>query len=308
MPAGALLIIPIDPHSAFLTMPHETESLSPAKVNLNLAITGRRPDGYHELISLMVCVDVYDRIRFRFEGTDITIRCRTPGVPEDHRNLACQAALLFRKACRQKGGSAATFGLRMHLHKQIPAGAGLGGGSSNAATVLKVLNRHFGHPLSDEELAALALSLGADVPFFLYGRPAIATGIGEKITPYNHLEPHSILIVFPGAGLSTAAVYGALNLRLTKCEKKLKGFVLNKETFKAGTHMCNDLEAPAIQRCRDIKAIKSALRDQGAEGALMTGSGSAVIGLFTEAAAALKAREALTARSTWQVYQGRLLV
>ncbi len=289
-------------------MPYETESLSPAKVNLNLAITGRRPDGYHELKSLMVCVDVYDRIRFRFEGTGITIRCRAPGVPENHQNLACQAARLFREACGRKRVSGAPFGLRMHLQKQIPAGAGLGGGSSNAATVLKVLNRHFSHPFSDAELAGLALSLGADVPFFLYGRPAIVTGIGEKIKPYNHLDPHSILIVFPGAELSTAAVYGALNLRLTKCEKKLKGFLLNNEPFKAGIHMCNDLEAPAVQRCQEIEVIKSALRDQGAEGALMSGSGSAVIGLFKETAAARKAQETLTARSAWQVYQGRLLV
>ncbi len=288
-------------------MPPERESLSPAKVNLNLAVTGKRADGYHELVSLMACVAVYDRIRFVFEGSGITLRCRMPGVPEDDRNLACRAALGFREALRQKGKTA-SFGLRMTLEKTIPPGAGLGGGSSNAATVLQVLNREFGHPFTPEELADQALSLGADVPYFLYGRPAIVTGIGEKIQPYEGLFPYHVMLVYPGAGLSTAAVYGALNLELTKCEKKLKGFLLKNETFRASRHMCNDLETPAARRCPDIPAIKTALEDRGAAGSLMSGSGSAVIGLFKDAAAALKAREGLPARSTWQVFQGRLLV
>ncbi len=283
------------------------ESLSPAKVNLNLAITGRRPDGYHELVSLMACVDVYDRIRFHFKGTAVTVRCCAPDIPEGRQNLACRAALAFRNAFAQKGGDP-SFGLRMELHKQIPAGAGLGGGSSNAATVLKFLNRHFDHPLTPDEMVALALTLGADVPYFLYGRPAIVTGIGEKIQPYTGLDPYAVLVVFPGGGLSTAAVYGALNLRLTKCEKKLRSFLLKNETFRAGRHLCNDLEPPAVQKCPDILAIKSALIDLGAEGALMSGSGSAVIGLFIDTAAALKARQVLKTRSTWQVFQGRLLV
>lgn len=289
-------------------MPPELEIPSPAKVNLNLAVTGKRADGYHELVSLMVCVDFYDQISFHFEGRAIKIRCHPPEVPEDSANLAFKAAACFREALMRRRGARASFGLRMDLTKRIPVGAGLGGGSSNAATVLMVLNRYVGHPFAPGELAAMALSLGADVPFFLYGRPAIVTGIGERIAPYSGLDPLAVLIVFPGASLSTAAIYGSLNLRLTKCEKKLKGFLLKNETFKAGLHMCNDLELPAIQRCPEVLAIKSALLDQGAEGALMSGSGSAVIGLFKRADAALKVREALVARYAWQVFQGRLLV
>ncbi len=288
-------------------MPPERESLSPAKVNLNLAVTGKRSDGYHELVSLMACVDVYDRIRFVFDGNDITLRCRMPGVPEDEGNLACRAARAFRGALRQKGAPAA-FGLRMTLEKTIPPGAGLGGGSSNAATVLQVLNRRFDQPFTSEELAELALSLGADVPFFLYGRPAIVTGIGEKIQPCEGLFPYRVVIVFPGEGLPTPAVYSALNLELTKCEKKLKGFLLTNKAFRASRDMCNDLEAPAARRRPDILAIKTALLDAGAAGALMSGSGSAVFGLFKDAAAAQKAGEALSARNAWQVFQGRLLV
>ena len=289
-------------------MPPELESLSPAKVNLNLAVTGKRPDGYHDLVSLMVCVDLYDQISFHFTGHDIGIRCPAPDVPEDASNLACQAAVCFRDALIRQGRPAAVFGLRMELHKRIPAGAGLGGGSSNAATVLKFLNRHFDHPFASDQLAAMALSLGADVPFFLHGQPAIVSGIGEKMDPYPGLDPFAVLIVFPGVGLSTAAVYGALNLRLTKCEKKLKGFLLKHETFKVGVHMCNDLEKPAVQSCPEIRAIKSQLLGQGAEGALMSGSGSAVCGLFKNTSVASKVREALTARYAWQVFQGRLLV
>lgn len=288
-------------------MPSIHESLSPAKVNLTLAVTGKRADGYHELITLMTCVDIYDHIRFNFQSARISIRCRAPGVPADASNLACRAAARFRTALMRKTGSK-SFGLRMDLTKRIPVGAGLGGGSSNAATVLKVLNRHFDHPFTPEELASLALPLGADVPYFLYGRPAIVAGIGEKIQPYQGLRPAPILIVFPGVGLSTAKVYGALNLRLTKCEKKLRSFLLKKEAFEAGVHLCNDLESPAIQMCPDIMAIKTALSEHGGEGTLMSGSGSAVVGLFKNAQAAQQAREGLSVHDQWQVFQGRLLV
>ena len=288
-------------------MPSTHESLSPAKVNVALAVIGKRADGYHELITLMACVDLYDRIRFHFHAPDISIHCRARNVPEDNTNLACRAAACFRDALRRKT-ALRSFGLRMDLTKQIPVGAGLGGGSSNAATVLKVLNRYFGHPFSSAELASLALPLGADVPYFLYGRPAIVSGIGEIIQPYHGLKPTALLIVYPGVGLSTAKVYGGLNLRLTKCEKKLRNLLLKKEAFEAGVHLCNDLESPASQMCPDILAIKAALSEHGAKGTLMSGSGSAVVGLFKDAQAAQQARKGLSAHDPWQVFQGRLLV
>ncbi len=288
-------------------MPPIHESLSPAKVNLALAVIGKRADGYHELITLMACVDLYDHIQFDFQSPAISIRCRAPGVPADDANLACRAAVSFRNALMRKT-AIKSFGLRMVLTKRIPVGAGLGGGSSNAATVLKVLNRRFDHPFTPEELASLALPLGADIPYFLYGQPAIVAGIGEKIQPYRGLRPAALLIVFPGIGLSTAKVYKALNLRLTKCEKKLRNLLLKKEAFEAGVHLCNDLESPAIQMFPDIMAIKAALSEQGAEGAIMSGSGSAVVGLFKNAQAAQQAREGLSTHDQWQVFQGRLLV
>ena len=201
------------------------ELLSPAKINLFLSVTGRRPDGYHELTTLMAGIDLYDRITLDFSGRDIRLQCDAPDIPQDESNLAFRAARLYEATYRRRYRHAPFSGLAIGLHKRIPAGAGLGGGSSNAATVLKALNAKAPEPLPHADLAVLALQLGADVPFFLTGRPALATGIGERLTPWNDLRPYALLVVFPGCALATREVYGALNLRLTKCEKKLKGFL-----------------------------------------------------------------------------------
>jgi 4-diphosphocytidyl-2-C-methyl-D-erythritol kinase len=282
--------------------------LSPAKINLFLAVTARRPDGYHELATLMACVDLYDRIGMRFTGQDIRLSCQASGIPEDESNLAFRAAAGFQEAYRAYWGALPFEGLALALHKTIPAGAGLGGGSSNAATVLKALNQHVPKPLPVNRLADLALGLGADVPFFLSGKPALATGIGERLRPWPHLRPFPLVIVFPGRALATREVYGALNLRLTNCEKKLKGFLLKRGVFDATAHLCNDLESVAVKRCPDIATIKSELKRFGALGALMSGSGSSVFGLFASADEARKARQRLVANAEWQVFQAHLIV
>jgi 4-diphosphocytidyl-2-C-methyl-D-erythritol kinase len=284
------------------------ELLSPAKINLILSVVGRRPDGYHELATLMACIDLYDRIALDYTGGDIRLRCNVPGLPQDESNLAFRAARFFQKAYLRKRGVAPFKGLSIRLDKTIPAGAGLGGGSSNAATVLKALNEHVTQPLPSDEMGRLALQLGADVPFFLDGRPSLATGIGEQLTPWPGLTPYALLIVFPGRGLATAEVYGALNLRLTKCEKKLKGFPLKRGSFDAGVHLCNDLESVALQLCPDIAVIKNELIRSGAQGALMSGSGSSVFGVFASADEARKARQRLTMCAEWQVFQASLIV
>jgi 4-diphosphocytidyl-2-C-methyl-D-erythritol kinase len=283
------------------------ELLSPAKINLFLAVTGRRADGYHELATLMACLDLCDRVALRFTGRGIRLSCDTPGIPQNESNLAYHAASLFRFAYRQKTGRWPFEGLHIELGKCIPAGAGLGGGSSNAATVLKALNEEVRDPLSQEELAALALQLGADVPFFLYGRPALATGVGERLAAWPGLRPYAVLIVFPGQGLSTAEVYGALNLRLTKCEKKLRKLLLKRGFFEAAADLCNDLESVATQRCPVITSIKTEFKRLGALGALMSGSGSSVFGLFASADEARRARRQFSARAGWQVFQANLM-
>lgn len=281
---------------------------SPAKINLFLSVTGQRPDGYHELATLMACIDLYDRVVLTFTGHDIRLACDAPGIPEDESNLAYRAALLFRNAYRQRRGLPPFAGLAIQLHKTIPAGAGLGGGSSNAATVLKALNKQVQDPLSPEHLSFLALQIGADVPFFLYGQPAMATGIGEQLTPWSGVPPYPLVIVFPGCRLATGAIYRALNLRLTNCEKKLKGFPLKQGAFDAAAHLCNDLESVAVHRCPDIALIKKELYRLGALGALMSGSGSSVFGLFASADEARKAWQRLVTRAEWQVFQTKLLV
>ena len=145
--------------------------LSPAKLNLSLAITGVRADGYHEIESLMCCISLYDDIRLDVNNSEkITLDCQ-PDVCPPEQNLAVKAANRFFDAV-----AAVPRGVHISLQKQIPAGAGLGGGSSNAATVLSGLNNHFGQPLSSDRLAAIGCALGADIPFFLLGKPAVATG------------------------------------------------------------------------------------------------------------------------------------
>ena len=197
------------------------EILAPAKINLFLQVIGRRSDGYHELVTLMCCVSLYDKIALTFGKRDIPVICAHPQVPQDQTNLAQVAAGLFFNN-HTRHSDVRDQGVQIAITKRIPVAAGLGGGSSDAAAVLVGLNRHYDNPFSRHELRAMGQKIGADVPFFIDRKPAIATGIGEKLKPYNHLKPLKVLLVYPGFGVSTAAVYEKLNLGLTKCEKTLK--------------------------------------------------------------------------------------
>ena len=271
--------------------------LSPAKINLFLQITGRRPDGYHDLFSLMCCIGLYDTVSLDVGVEQTAVSCDHPHVPEDETNLAFAAADLFYKNLRKNEG------VTISIQKQIPVAAGLGGGSSNAAAVFLGLNRYYDYPFSTDELMSMGLSIGADVPFFIFQKPATASGIGEKLKVYPGLEKLKILLVFPGFTVSTAAVYKNLNLRLTKCKKKLKESFLDQRSFDPGCHLCNDLEAVVASKYPVINTVKTALLDHGALGALMSGSGPTVFGLFSDSDKASTAKHAL-ARSddTWQLY------
>lgn len=278
---------------------------APAKINLFLQVLGRRDDGYHELRTLMCCVGLHDTLILRMGTTRNTLTCSDPRVPCDENNLALKAVLLFNRALAAET-SIAPLNVSIELIKRIPAGAGLGGGSSDAAAVLNHLNRHYHHPLSDPKFHALALCLGADVPFFIHGRPAIATGIGEHLEPYAGLPPLGVVVVFPGFGISTAEVFKNLNLGLTKCEKQLRYFPFKYGKFDIVRHLCNDLETVAVHRFPVIETIKKELLNQGAMGSLMTGSGSAVFGLFSDLQAARRAGDALTGNADWQVFATEL--
>lgn len=269
---------------------------SPAKINLFLQVLGKRPDGYHDLMSLMCCIGLFDTVSLTFGVKNITVSCHHPGVPEDDKNLAFGAAHLFLKTLNKNEG------VKIIIQKQIPVAAGLGGGSSNAAAVFLGLNRYYGYPFSTEELMSMGLSIGADVPFFIFQKPAIATGIGEKLEAYQNLKNLKILLVFPDFSVSTADVYKKLNLGLTKCEKKLKSFLLNKQRFDPRYHLCNDLEAVTASTYPVIKTVKEALLSHGALGALMTGSGPTIFGLFSDSNAALKASQALFRIHKWETH------
>ncbi|MCP3955304.1 MAG: 4-(cytidine 5'-diphospho)-2-C-methyl-D-erythritol kinase [Desulfobacterales bacterium] len=275
---------------------------SPAKINLFLKVTGRRPDGYHDLVSLMGCISLQDRIVLQPGVAAIKVTCSFPGVPEDSRNLAAQAAELFyvRYPSRER--------VAIEIEKQIPVGAGLGGGSSNAAAVLSGLNAHYGQPFSANQLIRMGASIGADVPFFLFGRPALATGIGDRLTAYEGLNRSKVVVIYPGFSIQTASVYKKLNLGLTKCENHLKCFFLKQDRFLPAQHLCNDLETVVIPRYPEIAAAKKKLLENGATGALMSGSGSSVFGMFADSQTAHLAGKALASYYGGAVFVADLLV
>lgn len=283
------------------------EILAPAKINLFLRIIGCRSDGYHELVSLMCCVSLYDKIVLTFGKRDITVICAHPQVPQDQTNLAHVAARLFLKN-HTRHSSNRDQGVKIAITKRIPVAAGLGGGSSDAAAVLLGLNRHHDNPFSKHELRAMGQKIGADVPFFIDRKPAIATGIGEKLKPYNRLKPLKVLLVYPGFGVSTAGVYEKLNLGLTKYEKTLKDVHFETAGLNIAEYACNDLETVTLAAHPDLLAIKEKLLSLGAQSALMSGSGPTIFGLFSEKTRAQKANDSLTRNGRWQVYLADLLV
>jgi 4-diphosphocytidyl-2-C-methyl-D-erythritol kinase len=261
--------------------------LSPAKINLFLQVTGKRPDGFHELFSLMCCLDLFDIIFLQFGGKKIEIESSNLQIPLDETNIAHKAATLFFKSLKT------TDGLNIRIEKSIPVAAGLGGGSSNAASVLSGLNQHYGFPFSRDELMSLGLELGADVPFFLFQKPALASGVGEKLEAYPGSLPYHILLFNPGIEVPTAEVYRNLNLGLTKCKKKITKLFLKQSGFDASLHLCNDLETVTISKYPVIESLKKQLLAHGALGALMSGSGPTVFGLFSDSHTAGEAGRAI---------------
>ncbi|MFH1153392.1 MAG: 4-(cytidine 5'-diphospho)-2-C-methyl-D-erythritol kinase [Pseudomonadota bacterium] len=265
-----------------------TRILSPAKLNLFLYVTGKRDDGYHTLCSLMTCIDLYDELDLTVGGgKGIRVRCDNPGVPEDASNLVHRAAVLFRERLRSLNPGMDPFpGLNIVIHKTIPVGAGLGGGSSNAACVLKALNRINGNPFSRNELMSMGLTLGADVPFFIHGGPALARGIGEELTECGPLRPYHVLVVYPGIAASTALVYKNVDLGLTNIGKSNNNPLLNlcgegRELDVKGL-LHNDLETAACRLYPEIESVKRKMTGILSDGVLMTGSGSSFFVLFSE--------------------------
>ena len=272
--------------------------LAPAKLNLTLDILGLRPDGYHELDMLMQAVSLCDSIEITADtGVDRALTCETPagelipGIPSDSSNLAWRAAdAFFGKTGLPDGG------LALHIVKRIPAQAGLAGGSADAAAVLRGLNTLFGNPLRPKALSALGAECGSDVPFCIQGGTAHVRGRGELIKPVRLDTITHYVIVKPPFGVSTPALFAASDAHEPECRPDAKALLhcLRRNDFKhAGKLLCNVLEPVAAHYHPEINEIKESLLALGACGAQMTGSGSAVFGLFPGPDAAKRALEIL---------------
>lgn len=238
--------------------------VSPAKVNLFLRVLRRRPDGFHDLASLFQAISLHDVLHVSLSGRD-SLTCDAPSLPTDGSNLVLKAAALFR----QKTGLQAY--VDVHLEKRIPLEAGLGGGSSNAATLLWAFNELTDRPASLEELQSWAGQIGSDVPFFLSEGTAYCTGRGEHVLPLPALVPRKVTIVKPLEGLPTARVYGSLDIgRLSENNPQL-----SLEQWMRGQVACfNDLETPAIELLPSLRQLKQTLQESGSEAVLMSGSGT----------------------------------
>ena len=277
------------------------KTLSPAKINLFLEVTEKRKDGYHNLRTLMCPISLYDTILLNMTEDGISVSCDHPQVPEDETNLAHRAADIFFKSLKKKGG------IGIIIEKCIPVGAGLGGGSSNAASILLALNRHYNFPFDDAQLRVMGKELGADVPFFILGKTAIATGIGDILEVYPGLPPYHVLLVNLGFSVSTASVYKKVNLGLTKRKKINKNTPFNDMSSDIQDHLYNDLETVTIAMHPEINMVKDMLIESGALGALMTGSGPTVFGLFSDAGSAERAYGSLTRYSEKQKFLAEII-
>lgn len=239
----------------------------------------------------------FDEIEMEAAPEKIELNCDTTGIPNDENNLVIKAARLLQNRYPEKCG-----GVKIKLRKNIPSGAGLGGGSGNAAGTLQALNVLWDLKIPQKELIKMAAELGSDVPFFLMSPCAIGKGKGEILEPVENPINLYILMVYPGFPIATPWVYGNLNLKLTKAENNisiLTNFLKRSEFAQLGAGLYNDLEAVVIKRYPEILEIKNELLSSGAGGALLSGSGSTVFGIYDSPEIA---KEAL-ARFTGEKYR-----
>lgn len=262
---------------------------TPAKINWFLSVLGKREDGYHEILSLMQSISLYDHLTF--EHSD-RIEVKTDADIPLEENLVYKAAVLLKEKLSVNKGAVIT------LKKDIPLSAGLGGGSSDAACSLSGLNRLWKLGLKDEELIKFGGMLGSDVPFFFKAPIAVVRGRGEIVTKLEAVSRHIIVIVKPALGVSSKWAYSEMSKllpELTKTDNNIKLFchALERQDFKSiALMMKNDLELPVIREFQVIGEIKDRLLAMGAEASLMSGSGPTVFGVFNSRGTAENAAEA----------------
>lgn len=273
----------------------------PAKINLSLDVISRRDDGYHNLEMIMHTIRLYDVLQISVSHSDhtqIDISSNLGYLPTDNNNLCAKAAQLFL----QRIDKAAK--VTIDVKKNIPVGAGLGGGSADAAGTLAALNRLMNNPLTTAELAELAKNIGADVPFFLYGGCMLAEGIGEILSPLPKLCDVVFLIAKPNYGISTPFVYKNLTLdenTLHPDTKSVISALKQNDLTGLGRAAGNVLESVVVQKYPEIEQYKKIMLNHGAIYSLMSGSGSAVFGVFKDRFLARQAADKLK-RITKQVY------
>jgi len=279
-----------------------------AKINLTLRVGPARGDGYHDVRTLMQSVAVMDTLTVTARRGPFALHASGAGVPTDDTNLVSRAAAALWRALGRDGPPRDA---HLKLVKQIPIAAGLGGGSADAAAALVGLNTIWEARRSPQQLATIGATLGSDVPFFLQGGTALASGRGEEVYPVDDASRFGVVIVKPSFGVATADAYRWLDEdRAAAVDPGLPGADAPARDLDIGWKvgpiaLVNDLQGPVARRHAEIREIVDALRQAGARAAAMTGSGSAVFGLFAEANAPRAARR--LQRPTWLVLVSRTL-
>ena len=273
-----------------------------AKINLALAVLGRRPDGYHNIETVFQTIDLADELDFR-PSTEISLTCEDLPDVSAGDNIVWKAATSLAERVGERRGAAIT------LRKKIPSGAGLGGGSGNAAAALLGLRRFWNLNISDADLCVVAAELGSDVPFFLMGGAAHGKGRGEILSALPDFQPEHLVVVFPGVSVSTAWAYRALNLGLTFTDSDPKiqrfiGLTENGSSWRAG--IFNDFETAILPAHPEIAEAKSFLEKQGATSTLLSGSGSSVFGFFLGEESARAAAFAVN-NVNWRAFPAKTL-
>lgn len=257
-----------------------------AKINLSLDVLKRLDNGYHEVKMIMQSVNLFDLIIADKCESGISLSTNIKTLPTGEKNLAYRAADLFFRETGIKGG------VKILVHKNIPIAAGLAGGSGNAAAVLCILNSMYDAGLNDTELNSLGLQLGADVPFCITGGTQLAEGIGEKLTPLHSAAGMAILLVKPSDGISTQQIYKKIDYtpNLVHPDTELLIDAISKKDYgKICGNLGNIMETVTIGECPEISRIKEQMLKLGADGALMSGSGPTVFGIFPDNISAKKA-------------------
>ena len=253
---------------------------APAKINLFLHVLGRRDDGYHDLATWMQKIDLFDTVDLKVvEESGVQLSCDDPNLPVHTDNLAGRAAEVFLLKSKNLNGK----GLKIKLQKKIPIAAGLGGGSSDAGTVLRGLNELSGYEFNDEALIDMARSLGADVPFFAVADSAVvAGGIGDLMYGVESLSNYTFVLVNPDFFVSTKWVFENLSLTSVKNNSKVFRFQKRNAALLSLDDMHNDLEAVTLVAHPEIEKMKESLLALGATKVLMSGSGPTVFGVFPD--------------------------